>query len=79
VCIVKLNDVIEQKKKKKKTATASAAPEVETTPSKLQRSSTPATPPSVKNEKKALKKAKAKEKKAGNDELDEALAELSLK
>ena len=33
----------------------------------------------MKNEKKASKKAKAKEKKAGNDELDQALAELSLK
>lgn len=34
--------------------------------------------PAVKNEKKALKKAKAKEKKAANDELDQALAELSI-
>lgn len=56
-----------------------ATPEVETTPSKPQRSSTPVTLPIAKNEKKALKKAKAKEKKAGNDELDEALAELSLR
>ena len=32
----------------------------------------------VKNEKKALKKAKAREKKAANDELDQALAELSV-
>jgi hypothetical protein len=31
-----------------------------------------------KNEKKAAKKARAKEKKALNDELDEALAELSV-
>lgn len=37
------------------------------------------TAPLVKNEKKALKKAKAKEKKAANDELDQALAELSIK
>ncbi|KNZ76229.1 Transcription factor 25 [Termitomyces sp. J132] len=36
------------------------------------------TPP-PKNEKKAAKRAKAKEKKAGNDELEQALAELSLK
>ena len=34
--------------------------------------------PTVKNEKKALKKAKAREKKAANDELDQALAELSM-
>lgn len=45
---------------------------------KSTRTSTPA-PPVIKNEKKALKKAKAKEKKAANDELEEALAELSLK
>lgn len=32
----------------------------------------------VKNEKKALKKAKAREKKAANDELDQVLAELSI-
>lgn len=37
------------------------------------------TNPLPKNEKKALKKAKAREKKAGNDELDQALAELSIK
>lgn len=34
--------------------------------------------PAVKNEKKAQKKARQKEKKAGNDELDKALAELSI-
>ncbi|KAG6880137.1 hypothetical protein C0992_005221 [Termitomyces sp. T32_za158] len=39
--------------------------------------SIPNLPP--KNEKKAAKRAKAKEKKAGDDELDQALAELSLK
>jgi hypothetical protein len=33
----------------------------------------------MKNEKKALKKAKAKERKVGNDELDQAIAELSSK
>jgi hypothetical protein len=33
----------------------------------------------VKVSKKAMKKAKAREKKAGNDELDRALAELSVK
>lgn len=32
-----------------------------------------------KNEKKALKKAKARERKAGRDEFDQALAELSVK
>jgi hypothetical protein len=52
---------------------------VETTPSRPQRSSTPATSPVMKNEKKALKKAKAKEKRIGNDELDWAIAELSSK
>jgi len=36
------------------------------------------TPLPAKNEKKALKKARAKEKKAANDELDQALAELSI-
>ncbi|KAG6839238.1 hypothetical protein C0991_004530 [Blastosporella zonata] len=41
-------------------------------------SSTPPVLPS-KNEKKAAKRAKAKEKKAGDDELEQALAELSLK
>jgi hypothetical protein len=35
--------------------------------------------PQVKASKKATKKAKAREKKAGNAELDQALAELSLK
>jgi len=40
------------------------------------RTSTPVAP--VRNEKKALKKARAREKKAANDELDKALAELSI-
>jgi hypothetical protein len=35
-------------------------------------------PPQVKNEKKALKKARAREKKAGHEELNRALAELSV-
>ncbi|KAJ7916300.1 transcriptional repressor TCF25-domain-containing protein [Mycena leptocephala] len=39
----------------------------------------PRTPPVVKNEKKAAKKAKARERKAGKDEFDQALAELSVK
>lgn len=42
-----------------------------------------ATPPPVplisKAERKAMKKAKAKEKKAGEDEFNKALAELSVK
>ncbi|KAG5645371.1 hypothetical protein DXG03_006324 [Asterophora parasitica] len=38
-----------------------------------------ASPPLAKNEKKALKKAKTKEKKAGDDELEQALAELPVK
>ncbi|KAF9008626.1 DUF654-domain-containing protein [Hymenopellis radicata] len=62
------------KKKKKKTATGVDSPRVSTPTPK-----SPAPPPVVKNEKKAAKKAKAKARKAGNDELDEALAELSLK
>ncbi|KAG6844434.1 hypothetical protein H0H87_006975 [Tephrocybe sp. NHM501043] len=45
---------------------------------KTEASQTPATLP-LKNEKKAAKRAKAKEKKAGDDELEQALAELSLK
>ena len=43
---------------------------------KQKRTATPV--PAVKNEKKALKKAKAREKKAANDELDQVLAELSI-
>lgn len=42
------------------------------------RAATPQSP-LPKNERKASKKAKAKEKKAGKDELDKALAELSVK
>lgn len=64
-----------QSKKKKKAHPAEAASPP--TPS----TSTPKsnTPLPARNEKKAAKKAKAKARKAGNDELDEALAELSLK
>ncbi|KAK0231553.1 transcriptional repressor TCF25-domain-containing protein [Armillaria fumosa] len=63
-----------KKSKKKKKATSIAATAVDTPP-KLSRSSTP----TVRNEKKAAKKAKAKARKADKDELDEVLAELSLK
>ncbi|KAG6906643.1 hypothetical protein DXG01_012818 [Tephrocybe rancida] len=45
---------------------------------KVDAPSTPAALP-AKNEKKAAKRAKAKEKKADDDELEQALAELSLK
>jgi hypothetical protein len=73
--------VIDQKKKKKKPTVTTVAPEVDMFISKPQLNSVPVTPPAAKNERKALKKAKAKEKekKVGNDELEEALAELSLK
>ncbi|KAJ3498394.1 hypothetical protein NLJ89_g10226 [Agrocybe chaxingu] len=66
------------KKKKKKTTEpnlASPPPAVKDTP-KSTRTSTPSAP--AKNEKRALKKAKAKERKAANEELDQALAELSI-
>ncbi|RDB20291.1 Transcription factor 25 [Hypsizygus marmoreus] len=66
-----------KKKKKKKATTAETLKPPATT--KSFQDSAPATPPVAKNEKKALKKAKAKEKKAGNDELENALAELSMK
>ncbi|KAH6899484.1 cytoplasmic protein [Coprinopsis sp. MPI-PUGE-AT-0042] len=66
------------KKKKKKNTTALAevpdAPkQASTSASKAVSTATP------KNEKKALKKAKAKEKKAADDELEQALKELSVK
>ncbi|KAF8148865.1 transcriptional repressor TCF25-domain-containing protein [Crassisporium funariophilum] len=65
-------------KKKKKPITAEIAnPDVAKVKESTKTSRT-STPPPVRNEKKALKKAKAKEKKAANDELDQALAELSL-
>ncbi|KIK05427.1 hypothetical protein K443DRAFT_353509 [Laccaria amethystina LaAM-08-1] len=65
------------KKKKKKPVEISSKETEEVEPVKPSRAGTTALP--VKNEKKALKKAKAKEKKAANDELDQALAELSIK
>ncbi|KAJ7618505.1 transcriptional repressor TCF25-domain-containing protein [Roridomyces roridus] len=61
-----------RKKKKKKGAGAAAVP------SQAQVAATPQAS-LVKNEKKAAKKAKARERKAGRDEFDQALAELSLK
>ncbi|KAH9483302.1 Transcription factor 25 [Psilocybe cubensis] len=70
------------KKKKKKaiaTSTSDATPPTPTPPppaAKTPRTSTPV--PALKNEKKAQKKARAKEKKAANDELDQVLAELSI-
>ncbi|KAF6754099.1 transcriptional repressor TCF25-domain-containing protein [Ephemerocybe angulata] len=64
------------KKKKKVTTTESPKPVVVETPPP---SHTPKATPTPAASKKALKKAKAKEKKAANDELDQALAELSLK
>ncbi|KAF8972061.1 transcriptional repressor TCF25-domain-containing protein [Flammula alnicola] len=65
-------------KKKKKKPTEGAAVDAPTSkePAKTTRTSTPVPP--VRNEKKALKKARAKEKKAANDELDQVLAELSI-
>ena len=52
--------------------------DVSATKESTKQSRTTAPAPAVKNEKKALKKAKAREKKAANDELDQALAELSI-
>jgi hypothetical protein len=63
------------KKKKKSPQPTSDAPSIKE-PTKSTRMNTPIPP--VKNEKKALKKARAKEKKAANDELDQVLAELSI-
>ncbi|KAK7053756.1 transcriptional repressor TCF25-domain-containing protein [Favolaschia claudopus] len=63
-----LNATPKSKKKKKKKAAAN--PDV---------SEPPRTPPVAKNEKKAAKKAKARERKADKDEFDQALAELSIK
>jgi hypothetical protein len=62
--IVKFGNLTGLQKKKKK-----AAPVVPESPR----------PPVVKNEKKAAKKAKARERKADKDEFDQALAELSVK
>ncbi|KAJ6544301.1 transcriptional repressor TCF25-domain-containing protein [Mycena capillaripes] len=63
-----------RKKKKKKAADPAANARAQTPVV----SEPPRTPP-VKNEKKAAKKAKARERKAGKDEFDQALAELSIK
>ncbi|KAJ7235300.1 transcriptional repressor TCF25-domain-containing protein [Mycena haematopus] len=62
-----------QKKKKK--------PAVPTSPARAQTPTVSESPrpPVVKNEKKAAKKAKARERKADKDEFDQALAELSIK
>ncbi|KAJ7580702.1 transcriptional repressor TCF25-domain-containing protein, partial [Mycena floridula] len=78
-----------KKKKKKKAAASEAPPDSPVSHSGTPltaRSGTPSTttprptiPPLVKNEKKAAKKAKAKAKKADKDDLDQALAELSMK
>jgi hypothetical protein len=74
-----------QSKKKKKPTTSESTSVIETLAqdvsttkeaTKQKRTTTPV--PAVKNEKKALKKAKAREKKAANDELDQVLAELSI-
>jgi len=65
-----------KKKKKKPPQPAPDAPSIKE-PAKSTRTSTPIAHV-VKNEKKALKKARAKEKKAANDELDQVLAELSI-
>ncbi|KDQ65155.1 hypothetical protein JAAARDRAFT_28803 [Jaapia argillacea MUCL 33604] len=62
-----------KKKKKETAATIPAAPAPPPT------SDSPALDPASKKERKALKKAKAKEKKEGANELDKALAELSVK
>ncbi|KAJ7071728.1 transcriptional repressor TCF25-domain-containing protein [Mycena belliarum] len=68
------------RKKKKKRPTDSAAAVRAQTPAIADsaRAHTPA-PPVIKNEKKAAKKAKARERKAGKEEFDQALAELSIK
>ncbi|KAF7331094.1 hypothetical protein MVEN_02449700 [Mycena venus] len=65
-----------RKKKKKKAAAAPAAPVRAQTPIA---SEPPRAAPVVKNEKKAAKKAKARERKADKDEFDQALAELCIK
>ncbi|KAJ7775719.1 transcriptional repressor TCF25-domain-containing protein [Mycena maculata] len=69
-----------KKKKKKGSGVVPAVAARAQTPvtSDSPRAHTPA-PPIIKNEKKAAKKAKARERKAGKDEFDQALAELSVK
>ncbi|KAJ7124524.1 transcriptional repressor TCF25-domain-containing protein [Mycena epipterygia] len=68
------------RKKKKKKPADPTAPARAQTPA-IADSPRPHTPiaPVIKNEKKAAKKAKARERKAGKDEFDQALAELSIK
>uniref|UniRef100_P9WEI3 Probable transcription factor claV n=1 Tax=Ampulloclitocybe clavipes TaxID=56467 RepID=CLAV_AMPCV len=66
-----------KKKKKKGPAPPRSQTPVMTEPPQSSRTS-PNIPVHPKNEKKATKKAKAREKKAGKDELDKALAELSV-
>ncbi|KAF9457388.1 transcriptional repressor TCF25-domain-containing protein [Collybia nuda] len=68
-----------KKKKKKKTASPEVATAVSPPGTPKPVKNAPMATPPVKNEKKALKKARAREKKAVNDELDKALAELSIK
>ncbi|KAF8890479.1 transcriptional repressor TCF25-domain-containing protein [Infundibulicybe gibba] len=66
------------KKKKKKSGIDSPVPSGNATP-ETTKSFKSTSAPVIRNEKKALKKARAKEKKAGDDELNQALAELSVK
>ncbi|KAF8622426.1 hypothetical protein AX15_007010 [Amanita polypyramis BW_CC] len=68
------------KKRKKKEATVGTAPPPSRDPESSKSTGTgDVATPVTKSEKKALKKAKAKGKKSGMDELDEALAELALR
>jgi hypothetical protein len=67
---------IQGKKKKKKATSETPKQDVVDSP---RPAPTPKSTPAVPISKKALKRAKAKEKKAADDELDQALAELSLK
>ena len=67
---------IQSKKKKKKAISETPKTDVADSP---RPAPTPKSTPAVPISKKALKRAKAKEKKAADDELDQALAELSLK
>ncbi|KAF8173869.1 transcriptional repressor TCF25-domain-containing protein [Mycena galopus ATCC 62051] len=65
------------RKKKKKKAPGPTTPARAQTPVVSESPRAPG--PIVKNEKKAAKKAKARERKADKDEFDQALAELSIK
>jgi hypothetical protein len=79
-----ITDISQPKKKKKSAPVESTSvfetlsPDVSPPKESAKQSRTTTSVPAVRNEKKALKKAKAKEKKAVNDELDQALAELSI-